>query len=52
MDAFNKIVQIPSWAYDFCYYYLAVAVLVVDGRWWMADCDACVTCRLGGAVRA
>jgi hypothetical protein len=29
MDAFNKIVAIPAWAYDFCYYYLAVAVMVV-----------------------
>lgn len=29
MDAFNKIVQVPSWAYDFCYYYLFVAVFVV-----------------------
>lgn len=29
MDAFNKIVAIPTWAYDFCYYYLAVAALVV-----------------------
>lgn len=29
MDAFNKVVQVPSWAYDFCYYYLAVAAFVV-----------------------
>jgi len=29
MDAMNMLVQIPSWAYDFCYYYLAVAAVVV-----------------------
>jgi hypothetical protein len=29
MDAFNAVVQVPSWAYDFCYYYLAAAALVV-----------------------
>lgn len=29
MDALNKLVQVPSWAYDFCYYYLAVAAVIV-----------------------
>ena len=29
MDAFNAIVKVPSWAYDFCYYYLAAAAVVV-----------------------
>jgi hypothetical protein len=29
MDALNMVVQVPSWAYDFCYYYLAVAAVVV-----------------------
>jgi hypothetical protein len=29
MDALNRIVQVPAWAYDFCYYYLAVAAIVV-----------------------
>jgi hypothetical protein len=29
MDAFNKIVAVPSWAYDLCYYYLAVALIIV-----------------------
>lgn len=29
MDALNRIVKVPSWAYDFCYYYLAVAAIVV-----------------------
>jgi hypothetical protein len=29
MDAFNKIVAVPTWAYDLCYYYLAVAAIVV-----------------------
>ena len=28
MDALNMIVNVPSWAYDFCYYYLAVAAVV------------------------
>lgn len=28
MDALNMIVTVPSWAYDFCYYYLAVAAVV------------------------
>ena len=31
MDALNMIVNVPSWAYDFCYFYLAlVAVLTVS----------------------
>lgn len=29
MDALNMVVQVPSWAYDFCYYYLAVAAVIV-----------------------
>jgi hypothetical protein len=29
MDALHKLVQVPSWAYDFCYYYLAVAAVVI-----------------------
>jgi hypothetical protein len=29
MDALNRIVKVPAWAYDFCYYYLAVAAIVV-----------------------
>jgi hypothetical protein len=29
MDTFKKIVEVPSWAHDFCYYYLAVAGIVV-----------------------
>lgn len=24
----NMLIQVPSWAYDFCYYYLAVAAVV------------------------
>ncbi len=29
MDTLNKIIQVPTWAYDFCYYYLAAAAIVV-----------------------
>jgi len=29
MDALNNLVQVPSWAYDFCYYYLALAAVIV-----------------------
>ena len=29
MDALDMFVKVPSWAYDFCYYYLAVAAVVV-----------------------
>jgi hypothetical protein len=29
MDAFNKIVAVPTWAYDLCYYYLAIAAIIV-----------------------
>lgn len=28
MDALNAIIRVPSWAYDFCYYYFAIAVIV------------------------
>lgn len=34
MDALNMIVKVPSWAYDFCYYYLAMAVLVAIYAIW------------------
>lgn len=34
MNALNAVVQVPSWAYDFCYYYLAVAALVVVTTLW------------------
>jgi len=29
METLNNIIAVPSWAYDFCYYYFFVAVLVV-----------------------
>ena len=29
MDKLNAIITVPSWAYDFCYYYFAVAAIVV-----------------------
>ena len=28
MDVLNTVIQVPSWAYDFCYYYFAVAAIV------------------------
>jgi hypothetical protein len=28
MDTLNAVIQVPSWAYDFCYYYFAVAVII------------------------
>lgn len=28
MDVLNAVIQVPSWAYDFCYYYFAVAAIV------------------------
>jgi hypothetical protein len=28
MDALNMIITVPSWAYDFCFYYVAVAAVV------------------------
>ncbi len=34
MESLNKIVQVPSWAYDFCYYYLAVAALIAVYSIW------------------
>lgn len=34
MNALDAVVKVPSWAYDFCYYYLAVAVLVVVTTLW------------------
>ena len=29
MDALKTFVAVPTWAYDFCYYYFAVAVVVI-----------------------
>ena len=29
MNALNMFVKVPSWAYDFCYYYLAAAAVAV-----------------------
>jgi len=29
MDALNMVVQVPAWAYDFCFYYLAAAAVAV-----------------------
>lgn len=34
MDALNRIVAIPSWAYDFCWYYAAVAAIVAVYSVW------------------
>jgi hypothetical protein len=34
MDALNMVVKVPSWAYDFCYYYLAMAALVAIYAIW------------------
>lgn len=34
MDAFNRIVAIPSWAYDFCWFYFVLAVLVLVNAVW------------------
>jgi hypothetical protein len=28
MDTLKAIIIVPSWAYDFCYYYLAMAIIV------------------------
>jgi len=28
MDALNMIITVPSWAYDFCFYYVAVAAVI------------------------
>ena len=28
MDAIKAVITVPSWAYDFCYYYFAMAVIV------------------------
>jgi hypothetical protein len=34
MEALNHVIAVPSWAYDFCYYYLAVAAIIaVYGVW-------------------
>jgi hypothetical protein len=29
MDVLNSIIAVPSWAYDFCYYYMAVAAIML-----------------------
>ena len=29
MDTVNRVLETPSWAYDFCYYYAFVAAIVV-----------------------
>lgn len=34
MDALKNIVQTPAWAYDFCYYYLAMAAVIVVYSIW------------------
>ncbi len=34
MDALGKVIQVPSWAFDFCYYYLAVAALIAVYSIW------------------
>ena len=28
MEVLNAVIQVPAWAYDFCYYYFAVAAIV------------------------
>jgi hypothetical protein len=28
MDMLNAVIQVPAWAYDFCYYYFAVAAII------------------------
>lgn len=34
MDALNRIVAVPAWAYDFCWFYFAVAVLILVNSVW------------------
>lgn len=34
MEALNRIVAIPAWAYDFCWFYFAAAVLVFINAVW------------------
>jgi hypothetical protein len=34
MDALNRVVAIPAWAYDFCWYYFAIAVIVAVYAIW------------------
>jgi hypothetical protein len=36
METLNRIVQVPAWAYDFCYYYLILAAIVVIYTLWGA----------------
>jgi hypothetical protein len=28
MEMLNAVIQVPAWAYDFCYYYFAVAAII------------------------
>jgi hypothetical protein len=34
MGALDMFIKVPSWAYDFCYYYLAVAALIAVYSIW------------------
>lgn len=34
MDALNMFIQVPSWAYDFCFYYMALAAVVIVSSVW------------------
>lgn len=34
MDALNRVIAVPSWAYDFCWFYFAAAVLVLVNAVW------------------
>jgi hypothetical protein len=34
MNALDMFIQVPSWAYDFCYYYLAVAAFIAVYSIW------------------
>jgi len=34
MDALNRIVAVPTWAYDFCHYYLALALIIAIYTVW------------------
>ena len=34
MEALRRIIEVPSWAYDFCWYYFAVAALMAIYAIW------------------
>jgi hypothetical protein len=34
MDALNRIVAVPAWAYDFCWFYFAVAIMILVNSTW------------------